>query len=868
MSARVAGQSQADPMIQTAPKRLLAACRVLALASLGLGGISATAQDAIKPPAEPKSESRAVASPSASDGRPDVQGPLDKPQEMSHATQAPRESHPMTLKRVFLNLPGDQKSIWTSPLHLRARDSTWLVPFITIDGLLLASDRRNLAHERSNANAISESKKIANAGLLALTAVPAGMYAWGGLTGSGRESETGLLTGEALINGAIVNESLKRMFGRERPVPLDSRGRFFQDFGDPSFPSLHSTLSWTAASVIAHEYPGWLSQTVAYGAAGMVSLSRVTGRQHFPTDVVVGGALGWLIGRQTYRAHHFTEFDEGEYGHFVPEGRRLEGPQTGTTYVPMDSWVYADFDRLAALGYVDTAMAGLRPWTRSECARLVEEIGRGVESNDSGTWSSLYRRLAQEFAPEIAADATQPGARIESVYTRAGFISGQPLADDYNFAKTITNDFGRPFGEGANAVTGISGRTVVGPLAFYGRAEYQHAGTLEPLSSAAQQGIMQVDRVPFVPPLRVGSLDRVRPLETYVSLTFHGNVLSFGRQSLWWGPGADGPMLFSNNAEPLPLLTFTNGSPVILPWIFRWLGPVRLELAWGHLNGYQFESITDAAGNIIVVGPPIKPHPFLHGEKFSFKPTRNLEFGFAETTVFSGPGFPLTLHSFLHSYSVGNTSPFKHDDPGDRRSAFDFSYRLPGLRDWATLYSDGFTEDEFSPVSYPRKSSFRAGLYLPRLPKLPKIDVRAEGIYTDIPNLGLGDPEFGLGIAYFNAHYLSGYTNYGQIIGNAIGREGRGVNIWTSYHFTTDNSVQLHYRFQHVNPAFLEGGHLRDFDATGTFARAGQLVLSGLVKYEHWNFPLLSSTPKTNVSAGLEISWRPLQGWSLWRNHQ
>src|SRR6185312_15712667 len=119
-------------------------------------------------------------------------------------------------------------------------------------------------------------------------------------------------------------------------------------------------------------------------------------------------------------------------------------------------------------------------------------------------------------------------------------------------------------------------------------------------------------------------------------------------------------------------------------------GETRLELVWGQLNGYQFEAITDAAGNRLVVGPPIRPHPFIHGEKFSFKPTRNLEFGFGLTTVFSGPGFPLTLHSFLRSYSVANTSPFKRDDPGDRRSAFDFSYRLPGLRNWATLYSDAF----------------------------------------------------------------------------------------------------------------------------------------------------------------------------------
>src|SRR5580700_8896163 len=44
-----------------------------------------------------------------------------------------------------------------------------------------------------------------------------------------------------------------------------------------------------------------------------------------------------------------------------------------STYVPLDSWVYPAFDRLAALGYVQTAFVALRPWTRMECARLLEE---------------------------------------------------------------------------------------------------------------------------------------------------------------------------------------------------------------------------------------------------------------------------------------------------------------------------------------------------------------------------------------------------------------------------------------------------------------------------------------------------------------
>jgi hypothetical protein len=275
------------------------------------------------------------------------------------------------------------------------------------------------------------------------------------------------------------------------------------------------------------------------------------------------------------------------------------------------------------------------------------------------------------------------------------------------------------------------------------------------------------------------------------------------------------------------------------------------------LEGQQFVAVFDAAGSREVITSPLHPHPAIQGAKLSFRPTENLEFGFDESAIFSGPGFPLTLHSLLRSYSPGNTIPGLSTDPGDRRSGFDFSYRLPGLRKWLTLYADSFTEDEFSPISFPRKSSFRSGLYAPRLPWAARTDLRVEGIYTDIPNLGFP------GVEYFNGHYLSGYTNYGQIIGNAVGREGRGLNAWSTYRFTPTTSLQLHYRNQHVNPEFLQGGYLRDFDVTGTLVTAGSLVLSCSAKYERWNFPLLSPAPQTNITGSLQISFRPMHGFSL-----
>jgi hypothetical protein len=312
----------------------------------------------------------------------------------------------------------------------------------------------------------------------------------------------------------------------------------------------------------------------------------------------------------------------------------------------------------------------------------------------------------------------------------------------------------------------------------------------------------------------------------------------------------------------LPLLRFSRATPVFLPWIFQYLGALRFEAVWGQLNGHNFIVLQDANGeNVRVVTPPIRPHPYLHGEKFSFKPTRDFEFAFSLTTLFGGPGFPLTLHNLKQSYAWNNAPAGSPNDPGDRRAGFDFSYRLPSFRYPLTLYADSFVEDEFSPVAYPRKSSFRTGLYMPKVPGIAALDLRVEGVYTDIPNLDFGKDA---GTEYFNTRFRSGYTNFGQIIGSWIGREGRGVSAWATYHRSAQSNIQLHYRNQKVNPLFIQGGHLQDFAANATFARAGGMTLGGSIQYEPWAFPAISAIPKSNISAGLEIRYQPSQGWNLW----
>src|SRR5262249_45628377 len=168
----------------------------------------------------------------------------------------------MTFKKVFVNLPGDQKAIWTSPFRLRWKDSLWAVPLAGGTGVLIGSDRHSMERARSNPTAISHSNTISDAGVAGLTALPAAMWVYGSWAGHPRQRETGLLSGEALINSLAVSEVLKVAFARQRPLPVGGQGKFFTEVSDASFPSMHSMLAWTSASVIAHEYPGPLTQAL------------------------------------------------------------------------------------------------------------------------------------------------------------------------------------------------------------------------------------------------------------------------------------------------------------------------------------------------------------------------------------------------------------------------------------------------------------------------------------------------------------------------------------------------------------------------------------------------------------------------------
>jgi membrane-associated phospholipid phosphatase len=738
----------------------------------------------------------------------------------------------------------DQKEIWVSPARLRFTDLGWIIPEGGVTSMLLFTDKDASGHISHVPSTVSHYDTISNAGIAAILGGAAGMWMLSYPKHNEHWRETGFLAGEAVLNSLAVTEAMKYSLGRQRPNEGNGNGPFFH--GGVSFPSEHASAAFAAAGVIAHEYPGPLTRIAVYALAGLVDYSRVRARQHFPSDVFVGSVLGNMVAQSVYSQHHDPELGGEAWisaSQFMREHWKPEPESMGSPNVPLDSWVYPAIERLAAQGLVQSEFLNVRPWTRLECVELMNEAAGKIDESDphGEETAGIVAALRTEFATELRSMDTgeNQSARVESVYTRMTGISGTPLADSYHFGQTIYNDEGRPYQEGFNSITGFSSYATSDRFAIYFSGEFQHAPGAPAYPLAVRQVIASVDQNPLLPATPVAQTDRFTIQNTYLSTNLDSWNFSFGKQDLWWSPEYGSSFLFSNNAEPIYMFRLSRVRPFTLPWIFRYIGPMKIDLFVGRMRGNDYPS-----------------DPIFHGEKITFKPTKNLQFGFSRTTEFGGDGRAMTLGAIWHSY-VAYTSSFNYAanvNPGHRVGGFDFSYKLPFVRNWLTLYADSMTSDDPNPIDAPRHAAVDSGLYLARFPRIPKLDLRVEGLYTDTT----GSRSLAGRFEYWESFYHDAYTNNKIIMGSWIGREAVGQQAWLDYWFSPKSSLQFGYRHQQVSSDFIPHGvKLHDEFVKANLWVSGNLNVTALLQHEQWTAPLLAPTPQTNWTSSVGITVQP-----------
>jgi membrane-associated phospholipid phosphatase len=195
----------------------------------------------------------------------------------------------------------DEARIVTSPARVRPSDLLWIAPFGLATGVAIDYDAHALRSLGNHPQREADFRHVSDVGVYAPIAAVVAGYAAGAFRKDDYLKQTSVIAGEAIADSLILNEGLRYAINRQTPSQGDGTGRFWphgtKTWPDgQSMPSNHSIIAWSFAHVVAARYPGWGTKLAVYGLATTVSVSRVMAREHFPSDVLVGSTLGYLIG--------------------------------------------------------------------------------------------------------------------------------------------------------------------------------------------------------------------------------------------------------------------------------------------------------------------------------------------------------------------------------------------------------------------------------------------------------------------------------------------------------------------------------------------------------------------------------------------
>jgi hypothetical protein len=494
---------------------------------------------------------------------------------------------------------------------------------------------------------------------------------------------------------------------------------------------------------------------------------------------------------------------------------------------------------------------------------MLEETSAEIQEADlyqdstAGEAQDIFAALRRELNsdPQGSCSGIRVKAEIESTYSVIRAISGTPLHDSFHLGSTVVNDYGRPFENGFNNYSGLSGYVTAGRFLIYARGEFQRAPSTAGYSNSLAQAFSAIDLISFLNPANglpynqatiplgpIAATTSGRFIEAYVSANAFGHEFSLGKTDDWLGPGIGGGMAYSNNAENIYSFRIDRIEPLAIPGLSRILGPFRYQFLVGSLKGHVYPN-----------------DPWVHIEKVSFKPTRDLEFGFERTVIWGGKGHePVTLRTFLNSFfsfdAVSAPKKYSAQDPGARFGAFDFSYRLPFPRNWLTLYTDMEAHDAPSPIFKPLHGTFRPGLYLSHFPGIPKLDLRVEAVDTDSSH----PSSIGGLYQYWETVQRQGYTNKGQLFGDWIGREDKGGQGWITYHLSGNEWIQVDVRHQKASKDFIPGGTtLNDINLQVVKRIGKDFEINGDFTFEHYKAPIYLPGQQTVTTTTIQLTWFP-----------
>jgi hypothetical protein len=529
--------------------------------------------------------------------------------------------------------------------------------------------------------------------------------------------------------------------------------------------------------------------------------------------------------------------------------------------VPLDNWSYAALDKLAGFGLIHSDVHGMRPYSRLEVARLVNEA---LNSRDEKKLElpplieHLLKRFQREFKEELTvygrgreeAPAALVIKPIEEARARYVYSEGQPR-DFLNVdAKGGVKQY--PLGPGGIIATEGTPLLYNNEGVVYGKGNnfsFQFAssfqlwdlfsGYLEPI--AIERENATDGRNTGGNPRTVGSLNNtdLELLKGYAKFSpFDFLEVEFGRDSMWWGQGDRGTLILTNNAAPLDMLKLSNPMPTFLPWYLSYLGPFKYTVFYSLLEDDRDFARTRFAGT-----------------RIDFKPTPDFEIGMSHTFMFGGQGGP-SSGGFLEFMRLAAFTEFSTANQ-HHLVAVDFRYRMPYLSN-AEFYGEwGGNDAGLKPnirQFLVQDIAYILGIYVPKITADGRTDLRIE--YSD--NVNEGGPGSKLnGMWYTHGTYTTGVTYEGLILGDHIGPDARDGFARVSRYLRDDlkAGVDIEYTERGVNLGrTIETVYQTGADVTWDINAA----LSAMVRYG-WgavqNFDLVRSDNRCDNLVMLELKY-------------
>ncbi len=216
------------------------------------------------------------------------------------------------------NFLKDEAEMWTTPFHLDGKGLLAFGAALAATGLLIANDeaiyKEFKAFQAGHSWADKASPALTLLGDWGLDCGVAGVFFLGGVLARDRRArDTGLMAWETLLHTGLLVQVAKHLSGRQRPSVADGSDHwhgpaaFFKRYGGyfsnyDSFFSGHTVSAWGLATVIAENYRhrSWVPP-LCYGLATLAGLSRLTEDAHWLSDVFLGAAIGYAVGKMVVR---------------------------------------------------------------------------------------------------------------------------------------------------------------------------------------------------------------------------------------------------------------------------------------------------------------------------------------------------------------------------------------------------------------------------------------------------------------------------------------------------------------------------------------------------------------------------------------